>query len=327
MDKTIFFSIDEFDLDKQVTVTFEEGGSFEMDPPDIFDDIAHGSQVKDYLVRTALHSYLEGKKARKEFADTATKEKGRSIQPLFDSAEFQKFLLDIHNSSKDNVFNVTSFSKKHLFRFFCKNTEQLYRTQGDPNKARSEKLSPENFQILFVTSQLLKHIFAEECLKDHLVGAFNQSKATFLVTFGSKEEALEKVHLLEATPQCLPLYGRFVSSNFRRVFNTKLAATAAFLAYAVYDSSTFKLALSLLQTPLAHPNVNAVFERKVGVSAIEPLAEDEKDVERTSYLFVHDVLEYGGLFVENMVNVANRLADYLEATANFGREQKVVSKR
>jgi len=28
-----------------------------------------------------------------------------------------------------------------------------------------------------------------------------------------------------------------------------------------------------------------------------------------------------------MVNVANRLADYLEATANFGREQKVVSKR
>ena len=325
MDKTIFFCIEEFNLEKQVTVTFEEEGFFVIEPPDSFADIAKGPQVQEYLVRTALQSYLDGPKSRKALADTAVKEKGLNNDTLFARAEFQEFHKMLHGSSKDNVFKMTSFSWKHLFRFFCQSTEQLYRTQGDPSKATSEKLSPEMFQILFVTSQLLKHIYAEECLKDTLVNIINQSMTTLEPTFGSKEAALKNVHLLEATPQCLPLYGKFDPKSFRRVLNTKLAATATFLAYAIYDSLTFKLALSLLQTPLAHPNVNAVFERKVG--DIEPLAAEVENVEPKSYLFVHDVLELGGLFVENMVNLANRLAEYLQLKANFGVGKNPVSKR
>jgi hypothetical protein len=319
-----FFCIDQFDLEKQVTVTFEKEGFFEVKPNGFLDG-PPGSLVHDFLVRTALHSYLEGSNSRKTAADAAIKEKNLGIGLLFEKDELENFLRVIDGSRRPNVFNLTSFSKSHLYQFFCKDTEDVYEKIGDTKKATSENLCPEMFQILMVTSQLLKHIFAEECLKEHLMPLVQQTKGLQHM-FGTNERALQQVHLLEANPQRLPLYGRFEHKNFRRVLNTKLAATAAFLANAIYDEMSFKLALALLQTTLLRPTVNAVFRTKVG--KVASLAEVQKGVEVKSYLFIHDRLEFGFLlFVDNMVNVANRLAEFLESSANFGAVKKPPSKK
>jgi hypothetical protein len=88
---------------------------------------------------------------------------------------------------------------------------------------------------------------------------------------------------------------------------------------------SFKLALALLQTTLVCPTVNEVFQAKVG--KVTSLADVPKGVELKSYLFVHDRLETGALFVDNMVNVANRLAEFLESSANFGPAKKPTSKK
>jgi hypothetical protein len=322
--KDNFYCIDQFDLEKQVTVTFEKEGFFEVKPNGFLDD-PPGSLVHDFLVRTALHSYLEGANSRKNAADAAIKEKNLGIGLIYENNELEEFLRVIDGSRRPNVFKLTSFSKSHLYQFFCKDTEEVYDKTGDTKKATSENLCPEMFQILMVTSQLLKHIFAEECLKEHLIPLVQQTKGLQHM-FGTNERVLQQVHLLEANPQWLPLYGRFEHKNFRRVLNTKLAATAAFLANAIYDEMSFKLALALLQTTLLGPTVNAVFKTKVG--KVASLAEVQKGIEVKSYLFIHDRMEFGSLlFVDNMVNVANRLAEFLESSANFGAVKKPPSKK
>jgi hypothetical protein len=116
------------------------------------------------------------------------------------------------------------------------------------------------------------------------------------------ENALKKVHLLEGTPQCLPLCSAFDHTSFQRVVNTKIAATASFLAYAIYDEMTLKLALTMLRTTLVDPTVNKHFRRKV--PKVAPLANVQKEM-LESYLFSHNVLDSGDWFVENMVQVAN----------------------
>jgi hypothetical protein len=325
--KDDFFCIDKFDLEKQVTVTFETEGFFTVKPEGFFDN-PPGSLVQTFLVRTALQSYIEAggggvKQSRKAAADAAIKEQNLKRKLLYEQEELDGFLSVVQGSQRPNVFRWTSFSKNHLFQFFCKESERVYGNIGDPAKRTSEKLCPEMFQILLVTSQLLKHMFAEDCLKPSLLSTVQVTKGLEHM-FGTNEDVLQKVHVLEATPRCLPLTGRFEPKNFRRVLNTKLAATAAFLAYAIYDEMSFKLALALLQTTLVRPTVNEVFKAKV--NNVTSLAEVPEGVELKSYLFVHERLETGHLFVENMVYVANRLAEFLESCANFGPAKKATSK-
>ena len=78
MPKDDFFCIDKFDLEKQVTVTFETEGFFAVKPEGFFDN-PPGSLVQTFLVRTALQSYIEAggggvKQSRKAAADAAIKE-------------------------------------------------------------------------------------------------------------------------------------------------------------------------------------------------------------------------------------------------------------
>lgn len=148
--------------------------------------------VRDYVVRTALYSHLEGNNSQKTAADAALKVKNQLNDPIFDARELNKFQRDIAGA-RNNDFTLTSFSPM-----------QEYEKIKEKKKATSEKLCPEMFQIVLVlTSELLKHIFAKECMKDHLMVKIQEASKignTYELMFGSNAAALKHVHVLEATP-------------------------------------------------------------------------------------------------------------------------------
>jgi hypothetical protein len=323
--KAHFFCIDDFDLDKEVTVTIEKGGNFVISPSGALDTYP-GNSVRDFLVRTALHSHIEGgPNSRQGAAIAAWNEQQKKCDALFDETECND-ATDPQKIGTNSVFNLTSFTMRNLYQYFCPNTESFYDKSRDKKKAKSDSMYPEMFQIILIASGMLKHLYQEACLQDHLNDIIKKDpKKNYEATFGSQKRALRQAHFLEASIGSLPLYGSFDPKNFRRVMNTRLAAISSFLAYAIYDQRTFNLVTAMLQTTLVQPCTNSHFKQVV--PKVQPLAQVNANVELKSYLFSHETLEYGNDFVDNVVLVANQLANFLYENADFGAKKPYLKKR
>jgi NAD(P)-dependent dehydrogenase (short-subunit alcohol dehydrogenase family) len=91
------------------------------------------------------------------------------------------------------------------------------------------KTDPEAFQVVMVTSDLMKEMYAEESIHTRLMGELQRKEKDYKEVFGSTDHAMGQVHKLMATVGTLPTAAKVPLAEFRRVINTNLASIAAFL--------------------------------------------------------------------------------------------------
>ena len=196
-----FYSIDKFDLNAQVSITFEAKGNFTAEPQDWIKKSANKG-IHQFLIRTAFSScVLKPLLRKKAFTSAQAKhelEKGFGKR-LFDHKEAIAKTSTWETGNKgQNIFKFTSFQPEYLYQLYHDAVQKEYE-ESFQKKCKEEWTGfPEVFQVVMVASNILKHVFQEECLQPSLNQRIHDKQTSYVEAFGSIEESLAKAHFLEA---------------------------------------------------------------------------------------------------------------------------------
>jgi hypothetical protein len=304
-----------FDLVTTLTIIFGENGVFTVEPGDWMEKEPE-NQVLDYMIRTGWCSaVLKG--PRLKASRTIGKYDRHHREDVKAIAEGR--VNELKNLQANSIFNFTKFDPGFVYRLYHPSVEKQYQTdRASKEKSKEKKVtesykgSPEDFQVLMVASELMKQVFGEECMQPILQHRVNDEgkKKTYEEAFGSKEAALKNVPYLEANTGCLPILGKIPVAEFRRCISPNLAAIVSFFAIAIYDESSFNLALVLLmdeslQTGTPIPQAQKLFGDEFEYDELRL----RNGVQMS--LFEHDTVDEGANFVENVVEPLNKYWDYV----------------
>jgi hypothetical protein len=320
-----FYSIDEFDLESNVKVAYQSDCILEIQPSQAL-TLKPYSAVMEYVIRTGWCSTILKQSDRKDAANKAKETRNSKRNPLFTDydveCDYEKWIED---DAPLNLVEYTSFCREYVYQFFCPNTEKELKKKGK-KKTDEYTAFPETFQVVMMTSQLLKHIFREDCLHAKLMADLQRKEKDYKEVFGTLPIALTLAHKLEAHSGTLPLSDKIPLTDFRRVVNTNLASIAAFFAYAIYDEQSFSRATALLYQHAGSgdpiPNAEHLFPGKNGLKPLVTVKEGSR-----GYLFHDNTDDDGGDFIANVIEVINHFAEFLRQTDDpLSMMKKVYSK-
>jgi hypothetical protein len=301
-----FYCINKFDLKQTVTITFKEKGYFTVNPESMLTSEPY-KRVMPNLIRSGWCTRILRESLRKKAATQAIGNKGKNT--LFSIGDMEDDVGAWMDENKRNIFRLSAFSTKYIYQFYCKETEKELKKMKTTKALREElfKVDPEAFQVVMVTSELLKKMYAEESLRPRLMSELQRKEKEYKEVFGTIEDAIGQVHRLMANFGTLPTGAKIPLTDFRRVINTNLASIAAFFAYAIFDEKSFNSALALLYVSLENQDTIPDRNRQLP-KGMKPLVKVHQPV---PYLF-HNALDDEGVdFVTNVIQVLNRFGDFL----------------
>jgi hypothetical protein len=303
-----FYCIDKFNLDEEnIEVTYKSEGAYTINRNEDFLQKEPVVLVLPYMIRTLFHSILDKSDRMNAFKIACEKKK---ICPPFEKNELRDNLPEWKKKHPRNIFNVSTFSKKYLYQFFCEETESVI-TAKKWAKNMAHKGFPEQYQVVMVASHLLQSVFGEEGLHATLMSDLQRKEKEYKAVYGSLDNAMPLVHSLEAKTGQLPVGAKIIQKEFRRVISSNLASIASFIAFAIYDQESFNYLSVLLmkQTPEELPNEHKAFPSGDMIFLALP---DEVEVEREQYLFNNERLDDGNDFVANVVQVLTHFGEFLK---------------
>jgi hypothetical protein len=177
------------------------------------------------------------------------------------------------------------------------------------NKAvelKLDKLIPEGFQVVMVASDMLKHMFTEDCLKKELLKSMEQQEKSYITVYGSAQEAMKNAPYLEQVRGSLPISDKIPIADFRLVLNNKLAAIASFFALAIYDEQSFNLALVLLMEDAMKSGEPIPLEDELFLDDDFRMRPDD-----AMSLFPEEVGVESAHFIKNVVEVLNQFVAHV----------------
>jgi hypothetical protein len=323
IDRRLFTCIEEFNLDlRELKVTYKTEGEFDIDT--MFDNAPYDI-VRDHFVRTGWCTKVWNEKPRREAMERAKANKQGRV--LYTANALKKDLKKWERRD-GNIFNLTSFNTEKVYGLYCQATENEL---DDKDRKVEFKYHAERLQVVTVTSALMEIIYDEEIIKTKLMEYIKNMGSEYKTVFGSNEEAMDKVYLLESATGALPCGAKIPLEGFRRVINTNLASIASFFAYAIHDEKSFNSALYMLSngeaTGAEIPDCNALFPK--GVTHLN----SRKEESRNYLLQKNNKDEDGAQFVENVIRPLNRMAAFLndfdktikeKATARFHEKERLI---
>ena len=244
-----FYSIKDFDLISEMNITFSDDGVFEEENGAWMREEPY-KEVTDYMIRSAFMSAIAGTvRLRDKTYYRMINDDPALLEEIKDDAEVN--IPEWRQVEPKSIFNFTKFEPFYLFKFLhpkvCQEFQKEYmKKKGTKAVLRLEKNQPERFQVVMVASELLKHMFKEDCLRKDLLNNMKDHQRHYQKRYGSTQEVLDNAHYLEQVSSALPISDRIPIDQFRLVVSNKLAAIASFFALAIYDQQSFQHAQVLL---------------------------------------------------------------------------------
>ncbi|MFM9984955.1 MAG: hypothetical protein ACKVOK_06945, partial [Flavobacteriales bacterium] len=299
------FYIDELNLTQNLgTIVFRGGdgdGDFAFSQEyKLGDDL--GEILKGFIVRFHWNSFVD-RKRKPEKSDKHT-----STQAELLEAERLEFLPQLipkfegKRGEENNVMKYTTLCTSYIAECYLPTVKEKFKKEET-----SRPIYPEQFQIAMVMSGLLATIFQDPYVAATLPRRYQNKKKEYDAAYGDYDNVFEKAHFCD-TFTALPRYQISVL-NMRRVLDPDLVGIAAFMACAIYDTST----LNNFRVLLGREGMEAEHMHHSFRSADQKIKwrvykdDQEMQNEPNSSLLFETQFNSGKLFVKHMISPANRL--------------------
>jgi hypothetical protein len=307
------FYIKTIDLSRVLSIVFTgTEGNFHFGQKDTFDTDL-GGKVKGFIVRYQWNALVDKKLRGKVNILLKNQDDGTKL-PL--PSGFIDYFEDIRE--QHNIMNYTTLCTDYIAECYWVKAKAQ-----DINTAQNEStklIFEEQFQIAMVMSGLLKHIFQDPYVATTLTRRYKNKKTEYDAAYGDQASCMAKAHYCD-NATALPRTQISVSS-MRRVLDPNLVGIAAFMAFAIYDTSTlnnFRVLLGRegVEAEDLHPSFRYA-EKEI---VLKVYKKKERDEPHSGHLFATQ-FDSGKLFVNHMIDPANRFMSGLINFLDFTDKKK-----
>jgi len=305
------FNINEIDLCQILTIVFhaddDRQGDFTFRPEtNAFDANNLGHIVKGFIVRYQWNALVD--KKRRTAVNTYL-EQPRAIKkaPLGKLEAFEE-----KSDNKDNILYYTSLRNSYVYDCYWDHLKPKFKKEETCGQVYEE-----TYQIAMAMSGILEHIFADPIVAPTLSKRYNYKPTEYERAIGDEATTIAKAHVCDhhsllPRTQISPI-------NFRRVLDPELVAIAAFMAFAIYDTSTlnnFRVLLDRegMEAEDMHPSYHS--ETQTAFFMYEVWNQEARDSPNPCRLF-EATYNSGKLFVHHMIIPANRFFNGLTNFLDF----------
>jgi hypothetical protein len=281
--------------------------------------------VYPFIVRTELANFMT-QQWLKEARSATIKEADEEGRDVYLQTDFDQHINPDEEEASENIFTYTKLDNRFVYEYF---SEDTIRRANVPDSVRRNGVFPDMFHSVMVTSNFLSKMYSEPVLQAILRQAYSASsktKASYNERFGNFENAVQNAPFLQNEPKRLPQGvhtgkgGGIPVTLLSNVLSSKLASVAAFFSFACYDERSINGAYALLQKDM---NCGDIIKHQETLfpQGLVFLCENKNE----NYLFIETVMDDGKLFVTNVVNMVNRLADCMNSYASTSPAKSDVS--
>jgi len=265
-----------------------------------------GEILKGFIVRFHWNSFVDRKRrSEKSDKDTIQAERLEFLPQLIMKFEGKR-------GEENNIMKYTTLCTSYIAECYLPTLKEKFNLDE-----KSKPIYAEQFQIAMVMSGLLDTIFQDPYVAATLPRQYQNKNKEYDAAYGDEDKVLEKAHFCDHFT-ALPRFQISVS-NMRKVLDPDLVGIAAFMASAIYDTSTlnnFRVLLGRegMEAEDMHPSFRST-DQKNNWRVYRD--DEERQNEPNSSLLFETQFNSGKLFVKHMISPANRLLKGLMEFLDF----------